>query len=64
MDSWNTVSPRVGVVIKLDTDGRTMLRANAGRFGQGLLTGEISAIHPGQDQEHDHPGTLGDHTRA
>jgi hypothetical protein len=48
VDSWNTVSPRVGVVVKLDTDGRTMLRANAGRFGQGLLTGEISAIHPGR----------------
>ena len=48
VDSWNIVSPRVGVVIKLDTDGRTMLRANAGRFGQGLLTGEISAIHPGR----------------
>lgn len=48
VDSWNTVSPRVGVVIKLDTDGRTMLRANAGRFNQGLLTGEISAIHPGR----------------
>ena len=25
-----------------------MLRANAGRFGQGLLTGEISGIHPGR----------------
>ena len=48
VDSWNIVSPRVGVVIKLDTDGRTMLRANAGRFSQGLLTGEISGIHPGR----------------
>jgi hypothetical protein len=48
VDSWNTVSPRVGAVVKLDTDGRTMMRANAGRFSQGLLTGEISAIHPGR----------------
>ena len=48
VDSWNTVSPRVGVVVKLDTDGRTMLRANAGSFSQGLLTGEISGIHPGR----------------
>ena len=48
VDSWNVISPRVGVVVKLDTDGRTMLRANAGRFSQGLLTGEISAIHPGR----------------
>ena len=48
VDTWNIVSPRVGVVIKLDTAGRTMLRANAGRFSQGMLTGEISAIHPGR----------------
>ena len=51
VDSWNSVSPRVGVVVKLDTDGRTMLRANAGRFGQGLLTGEISGIHPGRTRD-------------
>ena len=48
VNSWNIVSPRVGVVIKLDTAGRTMLRANAGKFSQGLLTGEIASIHPGR----------------
>ena len=48
VNSWNVFSPRVGVVIKLDTDGRTMLRANAGKFSQGLLTGEIASIHPGR----------------
>ena len=48
VNSWNVVSPRVGAVIKLDTTGRTMLRANAGKFGQGLLTGEIASIHPGR----------------
>ena len=48
VDTWNIVSPRVGVVIKLDSAGRTMLRANAGRFSQGMLTGEISAVHPGR----------------
>jgi hypothetical protein len=48
VNSWNVLSPRVGAVIKLDTIGRTMLRANAGRFGQGLLTGEIASIHPGR----------------
>jgi len=48
VDTWNILSPRVGLVIKLDTVGRTMLRANAGRFSQGMLTGEISAIHPGR----------------
>ena len=48
VDTWNIVSPRLGVVIKLDTAGRAMLRANAGRFSQGVLTGEISTIHPGR----------------
>jgi len=48
MGTWNVLSPRVGVVIKLDASGGTMLRANAGKFGQGLLTGEISANHPGR----------------
>ena len=48
VDTWNIVSPRLGVVIKLDASGRTMLRANAGRFSQGMLTGEIAAIHPGR----------------
>ena len=64
VDTWNIVSPRLGVVIKLDTAGRTMLRANAGRFSQGMLTGEIAAIHPGSAQDHDHPGTFGYRVRA
>ena len=53
VDTWNIVSPRLGVVIKLDTAGRTMLRANAGRFSQGVLTGEISLDSPRSDQDHD-----------
>jgi hypothetical protein len=48
VDTWNIVSPRVGVVVRLDTDGRTMLRANAGRFSQGMLTGELAGFHPGR----------------
>jgi hypothetical protein len=45
--AWNVVSPRLGVTTKLSADGRTMLRASYGRFNQGVLTGEISPIHPG-----------------
>ncbi len=45
--TWNVVSPRLGVTTKLTTDGRTMLRASYGRFNQGVLTGELSPIHPG-----------------
>jgi hypothetical protein len=45
--TWNVVSPRLGVTEKLTADGRTILRASYGRFNQGVLTGEISPIHPG-----------------
>jgi TonB-dependent receptor-like protein/carboxypeptidase family protein len=45
--TWNVLSPRLGVTAKLSADGRTMLRASYGRFNQGVLTGELSPIHPG-----------------
>ena len=48
VDTWNILSPRVGLVVKLDAAGRTMLRASAGRFSQGVLTGELAAFHPGR----------------
>ena len=48
MGTWNTVSPRLGVIAKLDAPGRTMLRGSYGRFAQGVLTGEVSFFHPGQ----------------
>ena len=45
--TWNVLSPRLGVVVKLDRSGRTLLRANYGRFNQGVLTGELEPISPG-----------------
>jgi hypothetical protein len=45
--TWNVVSPRLGVTARLTEDGRTILRASYGRFNQGVLTGEISPVHPG-----------------
>ncbi len=45
--TWNVWSPRLGVTMKLSDDGRTILRASYGRFNQGVLTGELSPIHPG-----------------
>jgi TonB dependent receptor-like, beta-barrel/Carboxypeptidase regulatory-like domain len=45
--TWNVVSPRLGVTVKLTADGRTILRASYGRFSQGVLTGEFGAFHPG-----------------
>jgi hypothetical protein len=48
MGTWNAMSPRLGVIAKLDVAGRTMLRGSYGRFSQGALTGEVSFFHPGQ----------------
>jgi len=45
--SWNVVSPRLGLTIKLTEDGKTIVRANYGRFHQGILTGELNPVHPG-----------------
>jgi hypothetical protein len=44
--TWNVISPRLGVTAKLDRTGRTILRANYGRFNQGVLTGEFDPISP------------------
>jgi hypothetical protein len=46
--TWNVFSPRLGLTAKLTTDGRTLLRTSYGRFRQGVLTGELSPVHPGQ----------------
>jgi hypothetical protein len=43
----NVFSPRLGLTAKLTSDGRTILRASYSRFHQGVLTGELSSIHPG-----------------
>src|SRR5262249_50780424 len=45
--TWNLFSPRLGATVKLTGDGRTMLRGSYGRFYQGVLTGELSSVHPG-----------------
>jgi len=45
--TWNLLSPRLGATVKLTGDGRTMLRGSYGRFYQGVLTGELSSVHPG-----------------
>ena len=62
--TWNLLSPRLGVVVRLDTAGRTILRANAGRFSQGILTGELTVIHPGRTRNTIINERLGYPTRA
>src|SRR4030095_15560486 len=36
--TWNLISPRLGVAARLNSNGRTVLRASSGRFHQGILT--------------------------
>jgi hypothetical protein len=46
--AWNVVSPRLGMTVKVDDAGRTIIRGSYGLFSQQMLTGEISPFHPGQ----------------
>jgi hypothetical protein len=46
--TWNQVSPRVGVNIKLRENGKTVLRAVAGRYYLPLFLGEFEDLHPGR----------------
>ena len=63
--TWNLWSPRFGVTAKLTADGRTLLRGSYGRFNQGVLTGEYSAIHPAISPvtTRDYVAADGDYTR-
>ena len=45
---WTNWGPRIGINVKLDDDGRTVLRGNWGRYYRTAITGEMSGIHPGQ----------------
>ena len=38
---------------RLDASSHTVLRANYGRFNQGVLTGELEPIHPGVHADDD-----------
>jgi hypothetical protein len=48
MVKWNTVSPRVGGNVRLTGDGKTVLRAVAGRYYLPLFLGEFEDLHPGR----------------
>ena len=45
--AWSVLSPRLGLTVKLSSDGKTILRTSYGRFHQGILGGELAAVHPG-----------------
>ena len=48
MVKWNTFSPRVGGNVRLTGDGKTVLRAVAGRYYLPLFLGEFEDLHPGR----------------
>ena len=62
---WNTLSPRLGAVLKLTDDGRTIVRGSFGRFHAGVLTGELGQFHPGATTvtTRDFVAADGDYTR-
>jgi hypothetical protein len=45
--TWNVWSPRVGVNVKLTSDGRTVLRGTYSRVYREIFTSEIEPLHPG-----------------
>lgn len=43
---WNVISPRVGVTLKLNEAGTTLLKASGGRYYRGIVTGEFDNATP------------------
>jgi outer membrane receptor protein involved in Fe transport len=44
--TWNSVSPRVGVIWKLNESGRSMVKLHAGRYYRGVVTDEFDDVTP------------------
>ena len=47
MFSWKKVSPRMGINVRLTSDGRTVLRATAGRYYRTVFLNDFAGMHPG-----------------
>ena len=45
--TWNKLSPRIGVNIRLTGDNKTILRATAGRYYRPAFPNEFNQGHPG-----------------
>ena len=46
--TWNVVSPRFGLIYKLDSAGKSLVKLHAGRYYGGVITGEYDNISPSQ----------------
>lgn len=44
--SWNSVAPRVGIIYRVNESGRTVVKAHAGRYYGGVVTGEFDNTSP------------------
>ena len=44
---WNTLSPRIGMNLKLNDDGSMVLRGLAGRYYDSITLTSIENVHPG-----------------
>lgn len=44
--TWNAISPRFGVNVKLNESGSTLLKAHYGRYYRGIVTGEFDNTTP------------------
>src|SRR4029078_6389051 len=44
--TWDKVSPRLGVTYKINSSGKTLVKAHYGRYYRELVTGEFNAASP------------------
>jgi hypothetical protein len=44
--TWNSVSPRFGLIYRLDKAGKSVLKLHAGRYYGGVITGEFDNVSP------------------
>ena len=44
--TWNVVSPRAGVIFRLNESGKTLLKVHAGRYYRGAVTSEFDDVGP------------------
>jgi hypothetical protein len=48
--SWNTLAPRLGVVLKLTEDGKNVVKASYSRYYESMYTTEFSSVNPNSIQ--------------
>jgi hypothetical protein len=48
--SWNTLAPRLGVVLKLTEDGKNVAKASYSRYYESMYTTEFSSVNPNSIQ--------------